>query len=644
MSTSKQKNTTKQQKDSNSKIPNHFPSKRNLPQQPPLYSNIFFYVFLILGLYVLVGAYNEVQANKDTRPINEVIKLINEEKVQNVTVADNSVEVLLRDGTSFESQKEAGVSFDEILSNNNVDVSKIAGEFKVEERLEFLDILSPLLAFGLPILLIFFIFRQMRGAGSDIMSFGRSKAKLFAKGKQSVGFDAVAGVEEAKTELMEVVDFLKQPAKYRKLGARIPKGILLVGPSGVGKTLLAKAVAGEAGVPFFSIAGSEFMEMLVGVGSARARDLFKMAKENQPSLVFIDEIDAIGRQRGMGLGGGHDEREQTLNQILVEMDGFDARATVIVMGATNRPDMLDPALVRPGRFDRRITVTLPDLDDRMAILKIHMKGKPFEDSVNMHAVAKNTVGFSGADLENMLNEAAILAARAGKTKISDIELEEAALKVTIGSERKTMQSEEEKKMTAYHEAGHALVASNQEEMDPVHRVTIVARGGSLGHTAYPPQRDRYGETNTRLLAMITSALAGKAAEELVYGVTTTGASNDIERATQLARAMVREYGMSSLGPIAYHERAERNWIAKELGSTPPYSEAMAAKIDAEVAKIMENSYKDALSILKKHRKTLDAIVEALMQTETLTADEYNKILESNGSTPINKGYGQKSIA
>ncbi|MCA9308496.1 AAA family ATPase, partial [candidate division WWE3 bacterium] len=342
--------------------------------------------------------------------------------------------------------------------------------------------------------------------------------------------------------------------------------------------------------------------------------------------------------------GGHDEREQTLNQILVEMDGFDARATVIVMGATNRPDMLDPALVRPGRFDRRITVTLPDLDDRMAILKIHMKGKPFEDSVNMHAVAKNTVGFSGADLENMLNEAAILAARAGKTKISDIELEEAALKVTIGSERKTMQSEEEKKMTAYHEAGHALVASNQEEMDPVHRVTIVARGGSLGHTAYPPQRDRYGETNTRLLAMITSALAGKAAEELVYGVTTTGASNDIERATQLARAMVREYGMSSLGPIAYHERAERNWIAKELGSTPPYSEAMAAKIDAEVAKIMENSYKDALSILKKHRKTLDAIVEALMQTETLTADEYNKILESNGSTPINKGYGQKSIA
>ena len=376
------------------------------------------------------------------------------------------------------------------------------------------QILSPLLTILLPLAIIYFIFRQMRGSSNDVFNFGKSRAKQFFKGQQSITFEDVAGNKEAKLNLQEIVDFLKNPEKYRKLGARIPKGVLLVGASGVGKTLLAKAIAGEANVPFFSVAGSEFMEMLVGVGSSRARDLFRMAREQQPSLIFIDEIDAIGRQRGMGIGGGHDEREQTLNQILIEMDGFDERTAVIVLAATNRPDMLDPALVRPGRFDRKINIPLPDFEDRKGIIQIHMRNKPFEEDVNLDDIARKTVGFSGADIENMLNESAILAARQNRDKISYKDLDDASLKVTMGEERRALLTDDEKKIAAYREAGHAIVAAKSKDMDPVYRISIIPRGGSLGHTSLPPEKDRYNETKTRLLSIIATMLGGRAAEEV----------------------------------------------------------------------------------------------------------------------------------
>src|SRR3989339_80077 len=447
------------------------------PRSP--WGNVFFYLFLIFLFFMIFGGSGGLSPKPEQVGVNELVKLIKSEKVQDVVVAGDKLEVQLKDGTKLLVEKEGSISFDQILTNNEVDRSKIAGDVKVERRVTFEQILTPVLMFGFPLIILFFIFRQMRNANSDIASFGKSRARLFKKGQTQITFNDVAGNEEAKTEMMEIVDFLKNPEKYRKLGARIPKGILLVGPSGVGKTLLAKAIAGEANVPFYSVAGSEFMEMLVGVGSSRVRDLFDVARNNQPSLIFVDEIDAIGRQRGMGIGGGHDEREQTLNQILIEMDGFDTRTNVIVLAATNRPDMLDPALIRPGRFDRRINIPLPDLSDRVEILKIHMKGKPFEENFDIHEVAKKTVGFSGADLENMLNEAAILAARVGKTKISQKDVDDASLKVTVGAERKTMQTEEERRLTAYHETGHALVAAFSKDMDAVHRVSIVARGGTL---------------------------------------------------------------------------------------------------------------------------------------------------------------------
>ena len=1024
-----------------------------------IFSNIFFYIFLMLFAYIIFGTFFQTNLGNDKKPISELVSMINEGNVQNITVAGDTIEVQLKDGSEFVTEKETSISFDDILSNNNVDRSKIAGEVKVEHRVGLEDILSPLLMIGLPILLIYFIFRQMRGASSDIFSFGKSRAKLFNKGMSKINFTDVAGNEEAKTEMMEIVDFLKNPEKYRKLGARTPKGILLVGPSGVGKTLLAKAIAGEAEVPFFSVAGSEFMEMLVGVGSARVRDLFSMAMQSQPSLIFIDEIDAIGRQRGMGIGGGHDEREQTLNQILIEMDGFDARTDVIVVAAsvagdtpilvrkngvvslkpiseivdgyyesfeegeeipspnlealsyeqrgniitskftevrgvfrhkvseiyeinyiggkvkttgnhsvfiwegdkvvakpvstlkrgdvlvdmtpktfeelesretekeyeryirtypeneklaqtyeyimvnkgilsqeelaektgfaqttislwhrginvpralsrnyyldvvpedvkinpdlmrlfgyytaegyarkeidfcfnkneseyledvrklmldtfdilphternstknavnliyqskpiaevfktycgsgarnkhvpeflfeapfsyfkeyliglargdghvdksgrltitsmskrlvtellwlsriygvkasissfktkegrrinngkplhastayriqfgkyynllsnknrnevkygikrpiitkiekvlfdgyvydlcgceneaffigenpvlghnTNRPDMLDPALIRAGRFDRKISIPLPDLKDREEIIKIHMRGKPFSGEVDTAKIAKKTVGFSGADIENMLNEAAILAARVGSTEISAADVDEASLKVTMGSERKTLQSEQERKITAYHEAGHAMVATFVPEMDAVNRVSIVARGGSLGHTSFPPERDRYNETKTRLLSLVSTMLGGRAAEELVFGELTVGASDDIERATKLTRKMVTEFGMSSLGPISYDGKDNNFWLARELGETPSYSQEMAAKIDAEVKKIIDENYARAKSILSEHREKLDQVSEVLLQKETIDGDEFSKIVK-----------------
>ncbi len=597
------------------------------PRTPKsIFSNVFFWVFSFFFAYLIFGAFFQDSLSAETRPISETISLINEERVQTITVSGDILKVQLRDGTEFRSEKEPTISFDEIMANNGLNPSQIVGGVTVEKGINIFDIIGPLLTFLFPLLILFFIFRQMRGAGNEIMSFGQSRARLFDKESSKITFKDVAGIDEAKTELYEIVDFLKFPEKYRKLGARIPRGILLVGQAGVGKTLLAKAIAGEANVPFFSVAGSEFMEMLVGVGSARARDLFKKAKEAQPALIFIDEIDAIGRQRGMGIGGGHDEREQTLNQILIEMDGFDARTNVIVIAATNRPDMLDPALVRPGRFDRKVTIAMPDLKDREQIIKIHMQGKPIAKDVEVEKIAKRTVGFSGADLENMVNEAAILAARENRSEIMEEDLEEAALKVTMGSERKTLQTDEERKMTAYHEAGHALVASKMPDMDPVHQISIVARGGSLGHTSFPPERDRYNETKTRLNSIITTMLGGRAAEEIEFNEMTVGASDDIKRATALARKMVTEFGMSDLGPVNYDGHQEYGWLAREMASGPNHSENMAAKIDAEVEKIISGAYNKAYEILKKHKKTLDKVAKALLDHETIRNDEYEKLL------------------
>ena len=591
--------------------------------------NILFWIIIAAVGWILISSLLDQNFSGNEKPLNEFIKQAKDGNVLNITVVGDSINVRLNNGEEFSVKKESNTTIDQILTNNQIPVSQIKGELKVDKKVGLDQILSPLLTILLPLVIIYFIFKQMRGSSNDVFSFGKSRAKLFFKGQQSITFNDVAGNKEAKLNLQEIVDFLKFPDKYRKLGARIPKGVLLVGPSGVGKTLLAKAIAGEANVPFFSVAGSEFMEMLVGVGSSRARDLFKMAREQQPSLIFIDEIDAIGRQRGMGIGGGHDEREQTLNQILIEMDGFDERTAVIVLAATNRPDMLDPALVRPGRFDRKINIPLPDFEDRKGIIQIHMRNKPFEDDVNLDDIARKTVGFSGADIENMLNESAILAAREDRTKINPKNLDDASLKVTMGEERRALLTDEEKEITAYHEAGHALVAAKSKDMDPVYRISIIPRGGSLGHTSLPPEKDRYNETKTRLLSLITTMLGGRAAEEVVFNEITVGASSDIERATSLARKMVTEFGMSSLGPISFDGHHGSYFLAKELGEGPLYSEETSAKIDKEIRETIDACYKNALKIIKENKKALDEVTQRLLEKETIDGTEFTEILNSN---------------
>jgi cell division protease FtsH len=473
-----------------------------------------------------------------------------------------------------------------------------------------------------------FIFRQARGAQDSIFSFGRSNARLFARGsKTRLTFNDVAGVQEAKKELEEVVDFLKRPQKYRRLGARIPKGVLLVGPSGTGKTLLAKAVAGEANVPFFSMAGSEFMEMLVGVGASRVRDLFNTAKKAAPSIIFIDEIDSIGRHRGIGgMAGGQGEQEQTLNQILVEMDGFEPNTEVIILAATNRPDLLDPALMRPGRFDRQVTLDLPDIEDRKNILAIHARGKPFVKELDWDKVSRRTAGFSGADLENMLNEAAILAARENKQAIDMVDIEEAATKVKMGPEKKRLISEEERKMTAYHEAGHALVTYRLPHMDPVHRISIVSRGLALGFTMIPPKKDRYQETKTHLLETITSLLGGRAAEKLVFNELTGGAASDISQASRIARRMVVDFGMSELGPTYLGPQLETTEYGQSWMQPVEISPEMQALVDKEIKRIIEDCFSQATEILKHSKQDLDEIANKLIKQETIEGDEFEKML------------------
>jgi cell division protease FtsH len=478
----------------------------------------------------------------------------------------------------------------------------------------------PLLLFGA---LIFFLFRSARGANSQAMSFGRSRARLMQGSTPTVTFDDVAGVEEAKQELHEVVDFLKSREKFQSLGARIPKGILLIGPPGTGKTLLARAVAGEASVPFFSISGSEFVEMFVGVGASRVRDLFDQAKRNTPCIIFIDEIDAVGRHRGAGLGGGHDEREQTLNQILVEMDGFDTNTSVIILAATNRPDILDPALLRPGRFDRRVILDRPDITGRTAILKVHSKGKPLDEEVNLEVLAKQTAGFSGADLANLLNEAAILAARRGQKVIEMKELEESIDRVMAGPERKSRRiNPKEKGISAYHEAGHALVAKLLPNADPVHKVSIVARGMMGGYTRLLPTEDRYLMTRSQFKDMIATLLAGQTAEELIFKETTTGAQNDIEEATKLAHKMVTSYGMSQkLGPRSFGHKEEMVFLGREISEQRDYSEKIAQEIDEEVHSIIQNAHDEARRLLTSNRKRLVHIAEKLIAQETIEGEE-----------------------
>jgi cell division protease FtsH len=477
-------------------------------------------------------------------------------------------------------------------------------------------------------LLLVFLLRQAQSGGSQALSFGRSRAKLQSENRPKVTFADVAGVEEAKEELGEVVEFLKFPKKFQALGARIPKGVLLLGPPGSGKTLLARAIAGEAGVPFFSISGSDFVEMFVGVGASRVRDLFEQAKKSAPCIVFIDEIDAVGRQRGAGLGGGHDEREQTLNQLLVEMDGFDQNTGVILIAATNRPDVLDPALLRPGRFDRQVVVDRADVRGRAAILAVHAKNKPLSKEISLETLAKRTPGFSGADLENLLNEAALLAARRNKSIIEMNDCDEAIDRVVAGPERKSLvMSQREKENTAYHESGHAIVGGMLPNADPVHKVTIIPRGMALGITWSLPDEDRHSRTKNELLAQITMSLAGRISEEIRFGDVTTGASNDFEKATELARRMVTQYGMSdSLGPIQYGRGAHAVFLGRDFGDDRNYSEEIASKIDAEVRRIIDDCYENAKKILDANWSKVERMVASLLERETVEMDEVSAIL------------------
>lgn len=556
--------------------------------------------------------------------------------VKKVEVVGDSMILDYGDSVMKFSNKESGTGFTELLTQYEIDPGTVNFTIHNGSFMDKLGGVLNILSFLLMALFFVMIVRQMRGGGQgggmgNMFGMGKSKAKLFAKGKQNVKFADVAGVDEAKVELEEVVDFLKNPDKYAKVGARTPRGVLLIGPAGVGKTLMARAVAGEAGVPFFSMAGSEFMEMLVGVGASRVRDLFDTAKKSSPSIIFIDEIDAIGRTRGAGAMGGHDERDQTLNQILVEMDGFTIKENVVVLAATNRPDVLDPALVRPGRFDRRVTLDMPDIEGRKATLAIHAVGKPFAKAIDWTSVAKRTVGFTGADLENMLNEAAILIARENRSEITFADIEEAATKVKMGPSKKRIQSEDDRKMTAYHEAGHAIATHFLSHTDPVHRISIISRGRALGFTMIPPAVDKYQSTRTELLEEICTLLGGRAAEQLVYNDLTAGASSDIDRVTKIARAMVVDYGMSPLGPIDFGPQEGLSEWGRNFMEPTDVSDSKRAEIDAQVKRIVNACEKTTMQILKDQRKIMDKVVEALMERESLEREEFEAIVKTTAA-------------
>jgi cell division protease FtsH len=585
--------------------------------------NSLIYIIILVAAVVLLYQLFPTSSSPAEIGLDEAITMSQQGEIAAITVDNEELLVTALDGRELKAAigNLTLVELQELgLSLEDIDYSVEPSGFDWGSLLiGFL----PLLLFGA---LIFFLFRSARGANNQAMSFGRSRARLMQGNTPTVTFEDVAGVEEAKQELTEVVDFLKSREKFQSLGARIPKGILLIGPPGTGKTLLARAVAGEAGVPFFSISGSEFVEMFVGVGASRVRDLFDQAKRNTPCIIFIDEIDAVGRHRGAGLGGGHDEREQTLNQILVEMDGFDTNTSVIILAATNRPDILDPALLRPGRFDRRVILDRPDINGRTAILKVHSKGKPLADEVNLEVVAKETAGFSGADLANLVNEAAILAARRGQKIIKMDELEESIDRVIAGPERKSRRiSPKEKEISAYHEAGHALAARLLPNADPVHKISIVTRGMMGGYTRLLPTEDRYLMTRSQFKDMIATLLAGQAAEELIFKEATTGAQNDIEEATKLARKMVTSYGMSDkLGPRTFGHKEEMVFLGREISEQRDYSEKVAQQIDEEVHRIIQNAHDEAKRLLTKNKARLVHITKKIIAQETIEGEELER--------------------
>lgn len=572
-----------------------------------------------------IGAPDEVDTG-------EAISDITSGNVDTATLIDRDqvLELTLRNGDEVRSHFITGQGVElQNLLQEKTDAGQLPGGYNVVVPSENLlvTLFISLLPFALLILLMVFIFSQMQGGGGRLMNFGKSKAKAITKDMPQTTFEDVAGADEAVEELVEIKDFLSDAERFRKVGAKIPKGVLLYGPPGTGKTLLARAVAGEAGAPFYSISGSDFVEMFVGVGASRVRDLFEQAKANAPAIIFIDEIDAVGRHRGAGLGGGHDEREQTLNQMLVEMDGFDVTGGVILIAATNRPDILDPALLRPGRFDRQIAVERPDLNGRYEILQVHAKGKPISDDIDLMAVARRTPGFTGADLANVLNEAALLTARLDKTFIDDEGLDEAIDRVIAGPQKRTrVMDEHEKTITAYHEAGHALVAAALPGNDPVHKITIMPRGRALGYTMVLPDQDKYSTTRSEMLNQLAYMLGGRAAEELIFHDPTTGAANDIEKATSVARSMVTQFGMTErLGAIKYGQEQSEVFLGRDMGHTRDYSEEVAAAIDEEVRGFIEAAHQEAYDVLVNNREILDAMVLALLERETLAKAEIEEI-------------------
>lgn len=580
--------------------------------------NIVLYLLIIAAFVIAIDAFSGQSANKSELSYTGFIQQVQQKKVESVTITnDHGIKGKLKNGTEFNSYAPSDETLIKTLQDNGVEITAAPPE----QPAWWMSLLGSAIPIIILVVLFFFIMQQTQGGGGRVMNFGKSRAKLMGEGNVKVSFKDVAGAEEAKQELEEVVEFLKDPGKFTTIGAKIPKGVLLAGPPGTGKTLLAKAVAGEAGVPFFTISGSDFVEMFVGVGASRVRDLFTQAKKNAPCIIFIDEIDAVGRQRGAGLGGGHDEREQTLNQLLVEMDGFGANEGIITIAATNRPDILDPALLRPGRFDRQVIVGRPDLRGREAILKVHARNKPLADDVDLKIIAKKTPGFTGADLNNLLNEAALLAARLNKKVITMAEVEEASEKVSMGPERRShIVSEKDRKLTAYHESGHAIVAHLLPHADPVHKVTIIPRGAAGGYTMMLPTEEQNYKTKSQLLADIRVALGGRIAEALILDEISTGASGDLQSVTNTARAMVTRWGMSDeLGPIVFGEQQEQVFLGKNLGHERNYSEEIAAKIDAEIHRIVEEAYKDVTKLLSDNEKFLHDMANALLEEETIDA-------------------------
>jgi cell division protease FtsH len=587
-------------------------------------------VLFFMG-YLLFTWYNNQQASIPTIPISQVVQDIQSGAVQEIIVTQDDLEIHYAESKQAKARKESTSDLSAQLVSFGVTPAQLDKVKIVVSPPNDWSFVFNLLGYLLPVLVlgvfIYFMVRQMQGTNNQAMMFGKSKARMLSGDQPTVTFEDVAGIEEAKEELREVVEFLKEPEKFISLGARIPKGVLLVGSPGTGKTLMAKAVSGEAGVPFFSISGSEFVEMFVGVGASRVRDLFEQAKRHSPCIVFVDEIDAVGRQRGTGLGGSHDEREQTLNQILVEMDGFDTDTNVIVMAATNRPDILDPALLRPGRFDRRVVLDRPDMRGREAILKVHVRGKPLAPGVDLTTVAKGTPGFVGADIENLVNEAAILAARRNKKSIGMEEFEESIDRVIAGPERKSrLITVAEKRIIANHEAGHAVVMQAIPECDPVHKVSIIARGMMGGYTLALPEEDRTVRGRREYMAELAGLLGGRAAEEIVFNDITTGAASDMERATKTARNMVTRWGMSDrLGPMVYGQKEELIFLGREISEQRDYSDQVANEIDEEVRKIVNAAYEEAKSILIKHREMLERVSARLIEVETIDEEEFNRL-------------------